>query len=245
MRGRFCRNAREQNTHVEATLNHPCAAQVEDGLGHCENSATEGGALAKALKSWGFVSRDKPRRVSHAAAPPPAKPELVEAPKKAAAPKPAPAPEPDARAPAPPPGLKPAAKPASPRPAKKTPPGSPKKPAPKPAAPPGLSKAPPPPGLPRAAPAPAPAPAKKAAPAPPGLGAPAAGWQALHQFPCAACGATDPALFSKTQLSKGATRRCKACVSGEPKPPGMAAKPPPQAPVPMDEDSDSELEGYA
>ncbi|KAH8053432.1 hypothetical protein JL722_9666 [Aureococcus anophagefferens] len=187
---------------------------VEDGLGHCENSATEA-PLAKALKNWGFVSRDKPRRVSHAAAPPPAKPEL------------------------------PAAKPASPRPAKKTPPGSPKKPAPKPAAPPGLSKAPPPPGLPRAAPAPAPAPAKKAAPAPPGLGAPAAGWQALHQFPCAACGATDPALFSKTQLSKGATRRCKACVSGEPKPPGMAAKPPPQAPVPMDEDSDSELEGYA
>ena len=116
-----------------------------------------------------------------------------------------------------------------------------------------LAEAPPPAPAPKKAkrpapaapPAAAPAPAKKAAPAPPGLGAPAAGWQALHQFPCAACGATDPALFSKTQLSKGATRRCKACVSGEPKPPGMAAKPPPQAPVPMDEDSDSELEGYA
>ncbi|KAK7242096.1 hypothetical protein SO694_00157014 [Aureococcus anophagefferens] len=191
---------------------------AEDGLGHCENSGDRGLRAAKALKNWGFVSRDKPRRVSHAAAPPPAKPELVEAPKKAAAPKAA---RRGGRARPRAPGLKPAAKPASPRPAKKTPPGSPKKPAPKPAAPPGLSKAPP----------------RRAAP-----GAPAprpAGEEAEGR-----ARAAGPRRAGR-RLSKGATRRCKACVSGEPKPPGMAAKPPPQAPVPMDEDSDSELEGYA
>ncbi|KAH8060270.1 hypothetical protein JL720_13608 [Aureococcus anophagefferens] len=57
------------------------------------------------------------------------------------------------------------------------------------------------------------------------------------------------ALFGESQggctALDAATTHAKACVSGEPKPPGMAAKPPPQAPVPMDEDSDSELEGYA
>ncbi|KAH8050934.1 hypothetical protein JL721_11283 [Aureococcus anophagefferens] len=90
---------------------------AEDGLGHCEFG--DRGLRRQGAENWGFVSRDKPRRVSHAAAPPPAKPELVEAPKKVVALKPArrvATPRrrwPQARA-----------KPASPRPAKKTPPGS-------------------------------------------------------------------------------------------------------------------------
>ena len=165
---------------------------------------------------------------------------------------------PHAPAATPPPGLGAAPK-RAPTPKTKSPPASPKKPPPKqapraaanaPAPPPGLSapKLRPPPPLPRAeAPAKAPtpkAPTPKKTPAapggpPPGLGAPSA---PNHQFPCNECGETEPVQFSKTQLSKGATRRCKGCVQS-----AMVSRQETftNAPIPMDEDSDSELEGYA
>ena len=258
---------------------------VEDGLGHCENSQSEAACLGKALRNWGFTSRDRaPRRadrdraasaetvVAEAVvvpkAPPPPKlhaerpeaatvvpkpkdhhPKRPASPRNAAASPPVPA--------SPPPGLGAAPK-RAPTPKTKSPPASPKKPPPKqapraanaPAPPPGLSapKLRPPPPLPRAE-APAVAPTPKAAtpkktPAapggpPPGLGAPSA---PNHQFPCNECGETEPDRFSKTQLSKGATRRCKGCVQS-----AMVSRQETftNAPIPMDEDSDSELEGYA
>ena len=85
--------------------------------------------------------------------------------------------------------------------------------------------------------------------APPGLGGAAA-------FVCAGSRRSDAALFSKTQLAKGAARRCKACIAQaasdrqaalQAKQQALRAESPRAAagPVPMDEDTDSEMEGYA